>query len=373
MNRMIIILVMLLLNIPFNLTAEEIVDPSQSRILSFSSGLAYQNWSFSNAFDPLLQLVVPVSISVPVGDKFGFELRTFQTNNQFGKDELTGFSDIKLAGKALFLADRLLLSTGVNLPAGKNKLNQQEFTISSITAMPFLKMIVPHLGSGFDLNVSLSAAEKLSFMTMGFGIGFQHKGAFEPFNTTNVLYNPGDEFYLELGFETGRKHKLLFDAIFTQFQRDLFDNTEIFKSGNRWRLYLTYQFADWAFIDQKRLVNLYLIYRTRSNNEYLTTDGFVPEENRIYGDMGTVGFRGRFPVSPEVALHLSTQFDVQEIVLDKSYAAFVGGGGAGASFQVNSQFVINLNTELYRGLMKNGFEAVWFTGWRLICGLGYSF
>jgi hypothetical protein len=373
MNKLKTIFIVMVLTLPVILSAEEITDVSQSRILSFSTGLAYQNWSFSNADDPFSQLVIPMSISVPVGEKFGFDLRTFQTNNHYGNDALTGFSDIKLRGKGLLLADRLLFSTGVNLPAGKNKLNQQEFNISSITAMPFLRMVVPHLGSGFDLNFSLSAAEKLSFVTLGLGIGYQHKGAFEPFTTTNVQYDPGNEFYLELGLETGQKHKLMFDAIFTRFQRDLFDNQEIYKSGNRWRMHLTYQFADWAFIDQKRQINLYLIYRTRSHNEYLTVDGFVPEENRIYGDMGTLGFFGRFPVSPKIALNFSSQLDIQEIVLDKRYAAFVGGGGAGARFQLNSRFTLNFNTELYRGLMKNGFEAVWFTGWRFVSGLGYSF
>lgn len=373
MNRLIMICILVLLTFPIFSSAEEISDVASSRNFSFSTGLAYQNWSFSNADDPLQQLVFPISISVPIGERISFDLRTFQTNNQYGNDELTGFSDIKFRGKCLLLDNRLLISTGINLPTGKNKLNQQEFIISSITAMPFLKMAVPHLGSGFDLNFSLAAAEKFSFITMGFGIGFQHKGNFEPFSTTPVQYDPGDEFYLELGFETGQQHKLMFDVIFTQFKRDLYDNEEIFKSGNRWRMHLTYQFADWAFIDQKRLVELYLIYRTRSNNEFLTVEGFVPEENRIYGDMGTLGFRGRFPVSPKIAFNLTTQFDIQEIVLDKTYAAVVGGGGVGASFQLNSRFAINLNAEFYRGLMKNGFEAVWFTGWRLLSGLGYSF
>ncbi len=373
MNKLMTIFIIILISFPVITKAEEITEVSQSRILSFSTGVAYQNWSFSNADDPLTQLVFPIAVSVPVGEKLGFTLRTFQANNHYGNDALAGFSDIKLQGKALLFADRLFFSTGLNLPSGKNKLNQPEFSVSSITAMPFLKMMVPHLGSGFDLNFSLSAAEKFSFITAGLGVGFQHKGAFEPFNTTNVQYDPGDEFYLELGVETGRKHKLMFDVIFTQFQQDKFANSEIFKSGNRWRLYLTYQFVDWAFIDQKRLINLYLIYRTRSNNEYLTIDGFVPEENRIYGDMGTMGFFGRFPISPKVALNLASQFDIQKIVLEKFYAAFVGGGGVGASFQINSQFAINLNSELYRGLMKNGFEAVWFTGWRIMSGLGYSF
>ncbi len=373
MNKLMTIFSVMVLTLPVILSAEEITDVSPSRILSFSTGLVYQNWSFSNADDPLAQLAFPISISVPIGEKLGFDLRTFQTNNHYGNDALTGFSDIKLRGKCLLLADRLLLSTGVNLPAGKNKLNQQEFNISSITAMPFLRMVVPHLGSGFDLNLSLSAAEKLSFVTLGLGIGYQYKGAFEPFSTINAQYDPGNEFYLELGLETGQKHKLMFDAIFTQFQRDLFANQEIFKSGNRWRMHLTYQFADWAFIDQKRVIQLFLSYRTRSSHEYLTVEGFVPEENRIYGDMGTLGFLGRFPVSQKIALNFSSQLDVQEIVLDKTYAAFVGGGGAGASFQLNSRFALNFSTDLYRGLMKNGFEAVWFTGWRFVSGLGYSF
>ncbi|MCI0493552.1 hypothetical protein L0Z72_00985 [candidate division KSB1 bacterium] len=372
MLKTVIIFMIFTSALPIVAAADEIERMPSLPILSVATGFAYQNWLFSNTGNSLSQLTFPVSISVPAGEKAGFSLRTFQTNNHFGTDKLAGVSDIKLQGKTLLFADRLLFSTGVNLPSGKNKLNQQEFTISSITAMPFLKMTVPHLGGGFDLNLSLSAAEKISSMTLGLGIGYQRKGAFEPFHETAVQYDPGDEFYLEFGFESGRKHKLIFDAIFTHFQRDLYDETEIFKSGNRWRVHLMYQFADWAFMEQKRLIQLYLIYRTRTNNEYLTIDGFVPEENRIYRDMGTMGFQGRFPLSPKIALNFSSQLDIQEIVLDKSYPAFVGGGSAGASFQLNSQFSINFNAELYRGLMKNGFEAVWFTGWRFISGLGYT-
>lgn len=152
-------------------------------------------------------------VSLPVVFKYFFSRKfqlytvaspVFSRLNTGFTYNLNSISDIKLGGKYFFSKNnRFLLSFNINLPFGKNVLNQEERRVAEVMAISALNFITRDAGRGLNIQASISSAAEFGGTIIAYGAGYSFRGGFCPFSEISGVYDPGDSFDLSFGIRRG--------------------------------------------------------------------------------------------------------------------------------------------------------------------------
>jgi len=329
------------------------------RSTDIKSGFSYQTWSTEND-QTISEMVIPINIIVPVSKKVTF---TASTNSAFAdlntaSTKLNGLTDTRITGSLVTLDDKLLITAGVFLPTGKTKLESDQAAVASALALYPLNFRVPSFGQGLMANVSAVMAIETKSFIFGGGLGFVYKNGFKPYTNYDAVYKPGMEFSVNVGGETNgsRKFKLTFDVTYTLYGKDTYDDTEVFKSGNK-------LIADLRALFKFRGLDLLVFARERTKGRNdrglgnLSTEEKNSNGNQI--DFGSIAY---VPLSNSVGWKVLADFKYYSTNEYDNNGAKIFGGGTGFNFKLSDNFSFDLMGKFSTGTLDNKSTSLGVTG-----------
>ncbi|MFH1197549.1 MAG: hypothetical protein V1720_17755 [bacterium] len=151
-------------------------------------------------------------------------------------EKLNGFSDSQIALSQKFDKLNLVLDAGVNIPSGKTKLNDEEFSTSKLIGQDFFNMRVSNYGQGLNLYFGgLWAFSASDNVVLGLGTSYQIRGEYEPYQDDSSTYKPSDELLITAGadFQLGKDNALTTDITAIFYGSDKINDEALFDSGDR--------------------------------------------------------------------------------------------------------------------------------------------
>jgi hypothetical protein len=195
---------------------------------SFTLTPVYEAWGFGDGVaqpgqfggDPVRverasQWSLPLGVVIPIGERWTVdvsgayasgEVRLAGVDSARGVDAYTlaGVSDVKLRATGNFLGDNLVVTVGVNLPAGKTELDDTELAALRVLAAPALGFQTPALGAGPGGTTGLVVARQLGGWAWAAGASYELRGTYAPIaaltaGASSPDFKPGGALHLSLG------------------------------------------------------------------------------------------------------------------------------------------------------------------------------
>lgn len=255
----------------------------------------YSNWSLKNQEsidNSLSQQTYSLSGFVPLRDNFEarYYIVTGFNSLELGEtsSDLSGLGDLRIQLSHSFSDDRLLLSTGLNLPTGKKELNSdEERMVIEFLSQDFLSFPLRRYGEGFGFNLQAGAATQIGSMKCGASAVYDYTGSYKPYEGSGD-YNPGNSLSLSA---TARidAGKIIYagDLGFSLYGRDDLDGTEIYKQAPLFSVRMSGTIPRGRF---SYTLGARMIMRGR-NTRYSLTDGIIDSQLKKYGDEFDLFFR----------------------------------------------------------------------------------
>jgi len=253
--------------------------------------------------------ILPVTGMVPLAENT--ELRYFASlagasasAATFERD-LSGLTDSRIQISRALADDQFLVSFGINLPTGKNKLDQDQFEVLRVLSDEYYNFPLKSFGEGLNLYSEVLGAAFAGEWIVGGGLGVSYHGSYEP-TDNGVSYQPGMRFYLtgsaEIVFNEQYAERLRFDGVLTVAAADQADDQDVFKDGPWVDLSAsgTRKFGDWLGGADVRLI-------LRGKDERVIDGGSLVAEE--YASTGSE-FRLRVQAARELTERLSGVVDV---------------------------------------------------------------
>ncbi len=169
-------------------------------LFSFTQSASFMSWELKSGGQTqrIQQTYLPTSLSLPVLRHTTFTLGTaggFSRAELAGTRECNGMSDVRLRLSQSLGGSRWFLGAGVNLPAGKNKLDDDENAVVNALSENVLGFPLQRYGAGFDLEVTLAHALNISDqLGLGLGATWAMPGEFEFRRDSEIRYQPGHRY-----------------------------------------------------------------------------------------------------------------------------------------------------------------------------------
>lgn len=192
--------------------------------------------------------------------------------------KLSGISDMQLMFNHYFPNKIIGIQGGVNIPSGKTKLSDDEFSTSRVISQNLFALNTPNFGMGFNAFLGLTWTQPLSdVFVFGAGVSYQLKNEYQPLKNSDAKYNPSNEFSVTGGFDVnaGKTSTITADVTGIFYGSDELDGKKVFKAGNRIISHLQYN----QYFEHN-ILSLNLTYRYSSVEE-LEGIGPVLDEEKI--------------------------------------------------------------------------------------------
>ncbi len=332
-----------------------------------------QIWHFKGAPGTFTQFALPVTVIYPVRQGLSLDMTTSPAANSFAGNSLSGFSDTRFRASYLFWDSHGMLTLGLNTPTGKSTLTPEQWGLSTVTALNALNFAVPILGTGLNLNAGFVFAREVGPIVLGGGFSYLKKGAYRPFTSADLSYNPGDEVSLNFGADYGEESRWTSDVTVTYYAADKVNGRQAFRSGVRvlidFRHYRPLHL--WGKAPTQLVV--YLRNRTKGKNAYALGSGLQSESLNSNGNQLEMGMK--------TSSHLGAKKQVTTqmgFLLYSNNAYHTGGArvfriGAGVPLQMGSQLTFNNQILFSVGSLTIAQKSVSVTGFSLLAGLVYKF
>jgi len=329
------------------------------RSADIKSGFSYQSWSTEND-QTISEMVIPLNLIVPVSKSISF---TASTNSAFAdlntaSTKLNGLTDTRISGSFITMEDKLLITAGVFLPTGKTKLEKDQASVASALALYPLNFRVPSFGQGLMANLNAVMAFETKDFIIGGGLGFVYKNGFKPYENFDAVYKPGMEFSINAGGESNwsRKFKLTLDVTYTLYGKDTYDETEVFKSGNK-------LIADIRALFKFRGLDLLVFARERTKGRNDRGLGNLStEEKNSNGNQIDFGSMAYIPLSKSVNWKLLADFKYYSKNEYENNGAKIFGGGTGFNFKLSDNFSFDIMGKYSTGTLDNQSTSLGITG-----------
>ena len=210
-----------------------------------STGFGYQMYRFGGYTNTISQASFPLSLLLPIGRRFNLTIVHTPAVSRWEEGQgIDGLSDTWVLGTYIFWQDKAMINVGIGVPTGKTKLDNDQFQLSMFLSRNALRFQLPIYGQGFCIKsgfaVVYPAAE---YVVVGVGAHYLHRRPYNPVlydkvevGTTSLIeYKPGDEFIGQVGveFQALDNMKFILDGVYTYYGRDLWGDTEVYRSGQK--------------------------------------------------------------------------------------------------------------------------------------------
>ncbi|MDZ7269049.1 MAG: hypothetical protein ONB48_15060 [candidate division KSB1 bacterium] len=253
---------------------------------SFTQSATFMSWELQSGGQRqrIQQTYLPATLSVPVGPRTTLMLGTaggFSRAELVASNTCNGMSDVRLRLSQSLGGSRWFLGAGVNLPAGKNKLDDRENAVINALSENVLGFPLQRYGAGFDLELSLAHAWNVSDqLGLGLGATWVRPGAFEFRKASSTRYQPGDRCVITMLLN--RLDPVLewrVRLLGQYFAFDKLDGRRFFRQG--WQLEPGVS-LEWRFAPQWRgQLSLTHIWKDRNEVRAAVTAGLPPEHYYI--------------------------------------------------------------------------------------------
>ncbi|MEI7811052.1 MAG: hypothetical protein WCJ01_01365 [Ignavibacteria bacterium] len=368
MNRFLLHAVFIFLGLILSAANAQIMKSSFFRNSEIRSGLHYQSWSTAKD-QSISEFTVPLSFVVPVNKQLTLNIATSAASASLNtaSGSLGGLTDTRISGSYVTSNDKFLFTAGVFLPTGKTKLEDDQGAVASALAFYPLNFRVPSFGQGLMANVSAIVAFESRDFIWGGGLSYVYKNGFKPFANNDIQYVPGNELSANLGGETNiRKVKLTVDLTYTLYGKDTYDNTEIFKSGNK-------IIADIRALFRINAMDLmvYLRERTKGKNER-GVGSLNTEEKNSNGNQLDFGGLGFYPISEvfgikglaDIKFYSKNEYD--------NNGALLFGLGTGFNYKMSDHISFDILGKFSTGTLNNQNLSTGITGIEFGGNIKYS-
>lgn len=189
------------------------------------------------------QLVTPIAIVVPIGERFSFDVATAWANskvevkgNTVAPSTISGLTDTQLRGSYVFGEDAVVLTAGVSLPTGQSTANAKQFVAAQSISNDFLLFPIGTMGAGLGATGGVALARPIGAWNVGVGGSYRHSADFAPFEYNDgqkAHYQPGNELRARVGVDRsfGASSAML-GATYSSFGDDKAAGAT-FNTGNR--------------------------------------------------------------------------------------------------------------------------------------------
>jgi len=195
-----------------------------------------QRW-YDDLQDELMEIGLPVFVSVPVGPETGISIRTGTAIVNGGwTPDLTGLTDIQVGLSHALRKNQLVGYVGVNLPSGRRDFSTEDYETVCRMSMNQYDFRLPVYGQGFNVAMGINWVMPLSnFFVLGLGGGLQYKGPYKPVEEMQGKYHPGSEIILTGGFDWQmyQTATLSGNVGFCFYQADQVGESRVFQAGNQ--------------------------------------------------------------------------------------------------------------------------------------------
>jgi hypothetical protein len=229
----------------------------------FGAGPSYRRWKLESSFEgedaaeeTISQFHLPFSQAIPLGRSatllaYGAYASTTLELDDGDETTLSGITDVRVKG-IYRLMDRAQVSLGVNLPIGKQTLEQsdeeggaRELEVAQAMWSPILGFRTKRMGAGFDIELGAGYATPLSpTSTLGISAAYVAKGEYDLFETEDgvTTFRPGSEISGTIGldFRPSEGTLLRFDLTGRSYGDDESNDLKVFKPGTQLELDATF-------------------------------------------------------------------------------------------------------------------------------------
>jgi hypothetical protein len=189
------------------------------------------------------QLVTPIAVVVPIGDRFSFDIATAYAHSRVelkgdtaAPSTISGLTDTQLRGSYVFGQDALVLTAGINLPTGESTANAKQFVAAQNISNDFLLFPIGTMGAGFGATGGIALARPVGAWNLGIGGSYRHSADFAPFEYNDgqkAHYQPGNELRTRIGVDrTFGASSAMLGATYSSFGDDKSAGAT-FNTGNR--------------------------------------------------------------------------------------------------------------------------------------------
>ncbi len=340
----------------------QVSDAGFIRSQDIMAGAYYQHWKTGSG-QSANQLSFPVIYRLPVNRALSIDVINSPafTSLSSANDNLGGIADTRLRASYVTMDDKMLITGGISLPTGKHSLSGEEINIASVLAMDALDFRVPSLGQGMDINLNIAYAREMSGFVVGGGLGYLHKGTFQPYKEADWKYTPGDEVSITVGADknleiNGGPVRLTADIGYTLYQQDEIDGKAIFRSGNK----ILFDFRSMFKVGTADFL-AYAQNRTRGKNQR-GLGSLQSETLNSNGNQLEIGTTGTFPMNPAFRLKGILDSKIYGKNGYENNGAFVLGFGTGFEYRLSSQLTMDTRFKYLTGSLKNGNSSVSLSG-----------
>lgn len=191
-------------------------------------------------------MLLPVSVRMPLGTAFSFDLYTAYARGaaEVGGETatLSGLVDTQLRG-TWAARPWALVTLGLNVPTGNGTHSTEEAQVAALLSTDLLGFREATFGTGAGVTTGVALAHQLGEWGVGYGASYRMTGEFEPSEQGDATYSPGNETVARLAVDrnVGRGGKLTFGGTWQHFSQDETEDN-LFQPGARVRGDASYSF-----------------------------------------------------------------------------------------------------------------------------------
>jgi len=352
----------LILLIPVQFVFGQAELPTDRRTPFLQIGAHFQAWRVQYEDYPVNQINAPISLFLPIGDRFQFQLSNTPAVSWVEQEQsITGPSDTWIQG-SMIIGDNLgVINLGLGAPTGNTELDNNEFLISQYLSRNLFRFGLPVYGQGLTVRAGALFAKKLSAQVI-FGAGGQYvkRGSYKPVNyeiaytvdnrnysqTFSPEYQQGDEISGQMGVDVlvNKNVKFMFDVMFTHYFRDLMDGEEVYGSGQKIVLKGStyYRYNDKYLLAQ-------ILYRHKGKNEIRQGLGFIEEAYHLNGYQCEIDFYGQYAAVENAKLYALLDGRFYGKNEQGRNAASVIGGGIGIQYEATGGLIFDFRAKYMAG------------------------
>ena len=205
---------------------------------SVRAGPQFVSYSLGDAID-ITELAVPVAVVVPVTSRLSMDVATAYASSTVDrgteKQTISGLTDTQLRANYTFGADFIVLTAGLNLPTGRETVNEDEIEAAGYIGNDFLAFPISNMGTGFAATGGIAVARPFGEWNVGFGASMRHASEYDAFEIADQKYRfqPGDEYRARIGVDRAAGGgRVAFGVTYSAFGDDE-DGQTTYSTGDR--------------------------------------------------------------------------------------------------------------------------------------------
>lgn len=183
-------------------------DPGRARI---TSGVEFYNIKFTKGSgeQTVRELVVPMGLFLPVGQRFSVEVGTYFVNADFesgtSSETISGLTDVIVRTAWQLKPDVATLTFSASLPTGQTELTPGQIqNIGGNVSSDLIPFPVTSFGTGVTATTGLAVAMPAGAWAIGVAGAFRYSGEYTAVNDTtpadaDLILTPGSEFRFRIG------------------------------------------------------------------------------------------------------------------------------------------------------------------------------